>query len=1227
MNPFVHLHVHSDFSVLDGKSKIPALVDLAIADGMKGMALTDHGVMYGVKEFSDYCAKVNKSRKKEGLEPFKPILGCEMYVAHGKKEDKTKGNYHLVVLAKNYNGYKNLIKLVSRAWVDGFYYRARTDREDLAKYHEDLIVCSACIGGEIPKKILAGDIAGAEEACRWYHEVFGDDFYLELQRHEVKEPRTIANRETFQLQEEVNKVLIPMAKREGVKLICTNDVHFEKRDYAEAHDILLCIGTGADYEDPNRMRYTKEEYLKSQAEMNEVFHDVPEALSNTLEILDKVEVYSIEHGPIMPNFPIPADFGTEDDIRKKYSEEDLLKEFSSDEKGNNTLPREEGMKKIESLGGFDKVYRIKFEAEYLKKLAYDGAKRLYGDPIPEHVLEQVDFELHVMKTMGFPGYFLIVSDFIDAARKELGVIVGPGRGSAAGSTVAYCLGITRIDPLKYDLLFERFLNPDRVNLPDIDTDFDDDGRKWVLKWVMDKYGHENCAHIITYGAMATKNSIKDVARVKKLPLEKANALCKAIPDRLPDGAKMNLGNAIKYTPELLDAEQSSDPVERDTIKYARQLEGTTRNTGIHACGFIICANPISDWVPVSTAADPDFPEERTMLTQYDGHVIESTGLIKMDFLGLKTLSELKEAVKNVKLSRGIDVDIDTIPIDDELTYQLYQRGQTVGTFQFESAGMQKYLRELHPTVFEDLIAMNALYRPGPMDYIPDFIKRKHNPSLITYDIPIMEKYLKDTYGITVYQEQVMLLSRLLANFTRGESDALRKAMGKKKKDIVDQMKPKFIEQGKANGHDPDILEKIWSDWEKFASYAFNKSHATCYSWVAYQTGYMKAHYPAEFMAAIMTRRKNDIKEITKLMDECKSMGIATLGPDINESFANFGANKKGEIRFGLAAIKGVPTAAVEAVIKERTDNGPFTSIFDLLERIDDPKSFNRKALECFALAGALDCFTNVSREAYFHENDKGQRFSDVLIRYAQNYRQAKLEAKNSIFRDSEEVEIAKPEIPNPKKWSDLFRLNQEKELVGIYLSAHPLDQFYLELTYGCNTRLADMEMKASDLNQEVTFGGLITSYEEKEARSGNKYGKIVIEDYTGKYDLMLFGNSYINFNKFGIKGLAIMVKGVFQKGRFNDRISFNIASITPLDEVKGKLLSNLTIQVPEDRFADLSPLKESMTESTENRCNLNFRILTNDRKHYVDMRSQYKIPINKQVLKKLESMEMEFSIN
>ena len=1172
MNPFVHLHVHSDFSVLDGKSKIPALVDLAIADGMKGMALTDHGVMYGVKEFSDYCAKVNKSRKKEGLEPFKPILGCEMYVAHGKKEDKTKGNYHLVVLAKNYNGYKNLIKLVSRAWVDGFYYRARTDREDLAKYHEDLIVCSACIGGEIPKKILAGDIAGAEEACRWYHEVFGDDFYLELQRHEVKDPHTIANRETFQLQEEVNKVLIPMAKREGVKLICTNDVHFEKRDYAEAHDILLCIGTGADYEDPNRMRYTKEEYLKSQAEMNEVFHDVPEALSNTLEILDKVEVYSIEHGPIMPNFPIPADFGTEDDIRKKYSEEDLLKEFSSDEKGNNTLPHEEGMKKIESLGGFDKVYRIKFEAEYLKKLAYDGAKRLYGDPIPEHVLEQVDFELHVMKTMGFPGYFLIVSDFIDAARKELGVIVGPGRGSAAGSTVAYCLGITRIDPLKYDLLFERFLNPDRVNLPDIDTDFDDDGRKWVLKWVMDKYGHENCAHIITYGAMATKNSIKDVARVKKLPLEKANALCKAIPDRLPDGAKMNLGNAIKYTPELLDAEQSSDPVERDTIKYARQLEGTTRNTGIHACGFIICANPISDWVPVSTADDPDFPEFKTAVTQYDGHVIESTGLIKMDFLGLKTLSELKEAVKNVKQTMGIDVDIDRIPIDDELTYKLYQEGRTIGTFQFESVGMQKYLRELHPTVFEDLIAMNALYRPGPMDYIPDFIKRKHDPSLVTYDIPCMEKYLKDTYGITVYQEQVMLLSRQLANFTRGESDALRKAMGKKKKDIVDAMKPKFIKQGQENGHDPKVLEKIWGDWEKFASYAFNKSHATCYSWVAYQTAYMKAHYPAEFMAAIMTRRKNDIKEITKLMDECRTYNVPTLGPDVNESYENFGVNKKGEIRFGLAAIKGMGEAAAAAIISERGKNGPFRDIYDFAERVDF-RNVNRKAFESLAYSGGFDSF-GLKREQYFAPCGKDDTFLDALVKYGQRFQEEQAEAANSLFGIGG-VEIARPHPSKAEAWNTIERLNKERELVGIYLSAHPLDDYEIVLKHFCNTPCTALQGRDTNLQelakvQEVTFGGIVTNVNERfSSRTNKPFGIVTIEDYNGSGEFSLFDEEWARWSGMLKKEYSIRVTAKCVE-RFRDSGNYRLAiqQISFLEDVKTRDMQRFVISVESDKVDD-----------------------------------------------------------
>ena len=811
MEDFIHLHVHTYYSILDGQSKIKSLVDKAIADGQRGMAITDHGDMYGIKEFHDYVNGVNKKRKKEGLEPFKPIFGCEMYVAkNGPKEQKEgkqdQGGYHLIVLAKNETGYRNLIKIVSNAWVDGFYMRPRTDRADLESHHEGLIVCSACIAGEVPAKILKDDIAGAREAIEWHKRVFGDDYYLELQRHEVKDPTIRANRETFPLQQKANKVIIELAHEYGIKLVCTNDAHFVDKENAEAHDHLLCLSTGKDIDDPERMLYSKQEWFKTKEEMWEVFNDVPEAMANTIEILDKVETYSLDNDPIMPFFPIPESFGTEEEWRKKFTEQQLYDEFTSDENGENQLSPEEGEKKIKKLGGYDKIYRIKFEADYLAKLAYEGAKKRYAE-LTDEILDRIKFELHIMKTMGFPGYFLIVQDFINSARDELGVMVGPGRGSAAGSVVAYCLGITKIDPLKYDLLFERFLNPDRISLPDIDTDFDDDGRGKVLKWVEDKYGHENCAHIITYATMATKNSLKDVARVEKVPIAVSNALCKAIPDRLPDGMKMNLPNAIKCTKELQEAEVSDDQALSNTIKYAKMLEGTVRGTGIHACGFIICRDPISDHVPLSTADDPDFKGTKTNCTQYDGHVIESTGLIKMDFLGLKTLSELKEACANIKMTRGIDVDLDNIPIDDPKTYQLYQQGRTIGTFQFESSGMQKYLRELKPTVFEDLIAMNALYRPGPMGYIPQFIRRKHGEEPITYDIPVMEKYLKDTYGITVYQEQVMLLSRLLADFTRGESDALRKAMGKKKKDIVDAMKPKFIEGGKKNGHDPKILEK------------------------------------------------------------------------------------------------------------------------------------------------------------------------------------------------------------------------------------------------------------------------------------------------------------------------------------------------------------------------------------------------------------------------------------
>ena len=1171
MEDFVHLHVHTYYSILDGQSSIQRLVDKAVGDGMKGMAITDHGNMFGIKEFYNYCKGVNKKRKAEGKEPFKPILGCEMYVARRRKEDKVKemgdmSGYHLIVLAKNYNGYKNLIKLVSRAWVDGYYMRPRTDRADLERYHEDLIVCSACIAGEVPSKILKGDIAGAREAIEWHKRVFGDDYYLELQRHEVKDPNIRANRETFPLQQKANKAMMELAGEYGVKLVCTNDAHFVDQDNAEAHDHLLCLATGKDLDDPKRMLYSKQEWFKTRAEMNTVFGDLPQVMVNTLEILDKVEMYSIDHDPIMPFFPIPAEFGTEDDIRRKYTEQQLYEEFTTDENGENPLPKEEADKKIKHLGGIEKIYRIKFEADYLAKLAYDGARRLYGDPIPDEVAERVKFELHIMKTMGFPGYFLIVQDFINAARNELGVLVGPGRGSAAGSVVAYCLGITKIDPIKYDLLFERFLNPDRISLPDIDTDFDDDGRGRVLEWVEDKYGHDKVAHIITYGTMATKNSIKDVARVEKLPLDISNRLCKAIPDRLPDGMKMNLPNAIKAVPELREAEASADPQMSNTIRYARMLEGTVRGTGIHACGTIICRDAISDWVPVSTAEDKADPGHKLLTTQYDGHVIEETGLIKMDFLGLSTLSILKETVDNIKITRGVEVDLDNIPIDDELTYKLYQEGRTVGTFQFESAGMQKYLRELKPTVFEDLIAMNALYRPGPMDYIPQFIRRKNGQEEIKYDIPCMEKYLKDTYGITVYQEQVMLLSRQLANFTRGESDALRKAMGKKKKDIVDKMKPKFIEGGKANGHDPKVLEKIWADWEKFASYAFNKSHATCYSWVAYQTAYLKAHYPAEFMAGNMSRCLNDIGKITKLMSECQAMGIKCLGPDVNESRHKFSANKKGEVRFGLAAVKGMGDSAAQAIIEEREKNGPYKDIYDFAQRVN-LSAVNRKAFESLALSGGFDSF-GIKREQYFGVTTRGEMFLDTLVRYGQLYQMEMLQARNSLFGGFDSVDIAKPQVPQAEPWSTIEKLNKERDLVGIYLSAHPLDDYSVVLRKMCNLHCADVgrdadKKKLSRLSS-MTFGGIVTGVVSRwSSRTNKPFGFVTIEDYEGPGELALFNDEWAKWQHMFKEGYTVYVTAKCVP-RFRDNselFDIRIQSVDFLNDVKDKYIEKLTIAV------------------------------------------------------------------
>ena len=1175
MEDFVHLHVHTYYSILDGQSSVQKLVDKAIGDGMRGMAITDHGNMFGIKEFYNYCKKVNGKLEKEGKELFKPIFGCEMYVAHHRKEDKVKENgdmsgYHLIVLAKNYHGYKNLIKLVSRAWVDGYYMRPRTDRADLEKYHEDLIVCSACIAGEVPKKILAGDVAGAREAIEWYRRVFGDDYYLEIQRHEVKDPTIRANRETFPLQQKANRVILELAKEYGIKVVCTNDAHFVDQENAEAHDHLLCLATGKDLDDPKRMLYSKQEWFKTRGEMNDVFADVPEALANTVEILNKVETYSIDHAPIMPFFPIPEEFGTEDDTRKKYTPDDIYREFTTDENGENPLPKEEADKKIKRLGGIDKIYRIKFEADYLAKLAYDGARRLYGDPLPDDVDERVKFELHIMKTMGFPGYFLIVQDFINSARDQLGVMVGPGRGSAAGSVVAYCLGITKIDPMKYDLLFERFLNPDRISLPDIDTDFDDDGRGRVLEWVEDKYGHDKVAHIITYGTMATKNSIKDVARVEKLPLPVSNALCKAIPDKLPDGLKMNLPNAIKCVPELRDAEASADPQMRNTIKYAKMLEGTVRGTGIHACGTIICRDAISDWVPVSTADDKSDPGHKLLATQYDGHVIEETGLIKMDFLGLSTLSIMKETVENIRITHGFTLDLDNIPIDDELTFKLYQEGRTIGTFQFESAGMQKYLRELHPTVFEDLIAMNALYRPGPMDYIPSFIRRKNGQEEIKYDIPCMEKYLKDTYGITVYQEQVMLLSRQLANFTRGESDALRKAMGKKKKEIVDSMKGKFLAGGVANGHDPKVLDKIWTDWEKFASYAFNKSHATCYSWVSYQTAYLKAHYPAEFMAGNMSRCLNDIGKITKLMSECKAMGVKCLGPDVNESWQKFAANKNGEIRFGLAAVKGMGEAAAQTIIDERQKNGPYKSVFDFAERVS-LSAVNRKAFESLALCGGFDSF-GIKREQYFGANSKGDVFLDSLVRYGQLYQAEKAEASNSLFGDSEAVEIATPPVPDAEPWSTLERLNRERDLVGIYISGHPLDDYSVVLKNLCNTHCSELDDKKELLKKNrVTVGGIVTGVRTGMTKKNKPYGIVKMEDYDGDGELALFGDDWGKYSGwFQVGSSLYMAISYSQKFQGSDFVDMRIESVSYLQTVKEKSIDRITINVDPTMVTDIT---------------------------------------------------------
>ena len=1178
MIPFVHLHVHSQYSILDGQAPVKALVDKAIANGMRGMAITDHGNMFGIKEFHDYVNKLNKKRGDD--EKFKPIFGCEVYVANKDRHehiDKRDIGRHLILLAKNLKGYKNLIKIVSHGWTEGFYSHPRTDHSELEKYHEGIICCSACLGGEVPQLIMNGQMNQARETIQWFKSVFGDDYYLELQRHKATVAR--ANHETYEKQCLVNDALIQFAKELDIKLICTNDSHFVNEEDADAHERLICLSTGKKLTDENVMLYSKQEWFKTQEEMNEVFADVPEALQNTNEILDKVEIYSIDHAPILPDFPLPDGFDNEDD--------------------------------------------------YLRYLVYEGAKERWPELDEEH-RERIDFELETIKNMGFPGYFLIVQDYIRMAPK-LGCTVGPGRGSAAGSAVAYCLGITKIDPMKYDLLFERFLNPDRISLPDIDTDFDDDGRAAVLNYVTEKYGAEKVAHIVTYGTMAAKSAIKDVARVEDLSVAESNRLAKFIPsspndmpeDKNGKKYKITVKNCLECFNDFRDELNNDDPRVGETIRFAEKLEGSIRNTGVHACGVIIGRDDITDWVPISTATDSD--GERIIVTQYEGGVIESTGLIKMDFLGLKNLSIIKEALDNIKLNHGVDIDIEKIPIDDPKTYELYCKGQTSGTFQFESAGMQKYLIELHPTCFEDLIAMNALYRPGPMDYIPQFIRRKHGTEPIEYDIPCMEKYLKETYGITVYQEQVMLLSRQLADFTRGQSDTLRKAMGKKQIDKMNELEALFYEGGEKNGHDKKVLNKIWEDWKKFASYAFNKSHATCYSWVAYQTAYLKANYPSEYMAAVLSSNLNDVDKLSKYMDECRSMGIEVLGPNINESYKNFSATKDGRIRFGLAGIKGVGVSCVDSIVEERTKNGAYKDIFDFVQRINQG-ACNRKALESMALAGAFDDFKEIKREDFFEVNPRNESFSETLMRFGQRYQASQQEMQNSLFGAFGAIEVATPAIPNAEPWSQLERLNRERDLVGMYLSAHPLDPYYIEVNYGCDTPLAEVKNHSDTLDKELTMGGLVVDFQTRMGKKGGQFGILKIEDYSGSFEFMLFGNKFVDYQKFGVPGLAIVVRGAYEKG-YGDNVRFNVKTIELLENLKGKMLKNLVISLKDEDLNNVDFLKPHLGAKGDNRCELYFRMKDQVSGNYVMLRSKKPIAVDKRLMESLREAGLKYKVN
>ena len=1109
---FVHLHVHTQYSILDGQSAIEDLFNRADELGMPGLAITDHGNMYGVKEFFKFAKK---------HPDVKPIVGCEVYVSnhydHRLKDKDHKSYFHLILLAKNYNGYKNLMKIVSTGHIEGMYYKPRVSHEVIEKYSKDLICCSACIAGEVPRNVLAGDMDAAEKAIEWHKKVFGEDYYLEVQLHRTEVPGQ--SQEVYERQLAALEGIIELSRKTGVKIVATNDAHFVRKEDGPAHDRLICLTTNAYLTDQDRLRYTQQEYLKSEEEMAALFPDHPEFLSNTLEVLDKVERYEIDRGHVLPLFRIDEGFLKDiDRYLEKYKE--IIDVGRCDKEGN------------------DRGEAFTHSVAFLCHLCYEGARRRYGDTLTEEQSERLDFELKTICRMGFPDYFLIVQDFIAAARRN-GISVGPGRGSAAGSAVAYCLGITNIDPIKYQLLFERFLNPDRISMPDIDIDFDDDGRYRVFRYVEDTYGKDHVSHVITFGTMAAKSAIKDVARVSNMPIDESNRLTKMIPDKpfeaevVEDGKKVKkefkpkLSNCVKYLPELKNEYENGTEQVKDVLKYAVKLEGCIRQTGVHACAMIIGRGDLTDYIPISVAADKATGED-VWVSQYEGCFIEDVGMLKMDFLGLRTLSIIKECLANIKKRHGIDIDIEAIPIDDEETYRLYGRGDTTSVFQFESEGMKQWLQKLQPTRFEDLIAMNALYRPGPLDYIPSFVARKQGTEKIEYDLPEMEEFLQDTYGVTVYQEQVMLLSQKLAGFTKGQADKLRKAMGKKQLDVLESLHDKFINGGKEHGHPVEILEKIWGDWRKFAQYAFNKSHATCYAWVSYQTGYLKAHYPAEFQAANLSRNLSNMDEIKKIMDDCRKSRIRVLNPDVNESDSGFTVNKEGNVRFGLGGIKGFGDNIVKAIIAERETNGTFTDLFDFTERMAG--TVNRKAFESLIYSGAFDSF-GYSRSQYMLPCQSGDTFLDALVRYADQYRKDKVDSSNSIFGEMEEAKPIRPEMPAMRgEENEMEMLKREKELVGMYLSSHPLDKYSFEIenfTTGSVASINDLINSCEEAKKtmKISVAGYISSSQTLSTKTGKPYSKTVIEDKEGSYEIALFGKDHENFMNYLQPNTAVFIDG------------------------------------------------------------------------------------------------------